>query len=162
VGDTDRPGGTSGLHQVLDDQRAGEGGDEGVLAHVHRVGLERRSDEVGRELVTGVDDDGLDRATVEGTLPDLIEVVDALADVDGAGDHLDALVLPHPLDGDGGVQTAGVGQDDAGTGAVGRRRGHGGRAHGSSSGAGWVGSGMGGSQPVGGRLGCGVGRLGCG
>ena len=41
------------------------------------------------------------------------EVLAALADVDGDGDHLGTGGLGDPADADGGVQAAGVGEDDA-------------------------------------------------
>ena len=65
------------------------------------------------ELVAGVDDDRLDGAAVERALADDVEVLAALADVDGDGDDLGAGLLGDPADGDGGVEAAGVGEDDA-------------------------------------------------
>src|SRR5690606_39982925 len=65
----------------------------------------------GGELVTGVGDVGLDGTAVEGALPDDVEVLPALADVDGDGDDLRTGLLPDPADGHRGVQPTGVGED---------------------------------------------------
>ena len=64
------------------------------------------------ELVARVGDDGLDRAAVQRPLADGVQVLAALADVDGDGDDLGARLLGDPADGHGGVQPAGVGEDD--------------------------------------------------
>ena len=65
------------------------------------------------ELVAGVGDVGLDGAAVQRALADGVQVLAALADVDGDGDDLGAGRLGDPADGDGGVQAAGVGENDA-------------------------------------------------
>ena len=48
-----------------------------------------------------------------GPLLDHLVVLGGLADVDGQGDDLDAEVVDHPADRDGGVEAAAVGEDDA-------------------------------------------------
>ena len=102
-----------GGDQVLDDHRAGERGDQRVAVHVQGVRLERGQAVLVGELVAGVGDVGLDRAAVEGALADGVQVLAALADVDGDGDDLGAGRLGDPADGDGGVQAAGVGENNA-------------------------------------------------
>src|SRR5699024_8647622 len=102
-----------GLHQVLDDERPRDRGHQRVLAHIHAVGLDGGRAVVVGELVAGVHDDRLDGAAVQGTLPDDVHVLAALSQVDGHGDDLGPGLLPDPADGDGGVETAGVGEDDA-------------------------------------------------
>jgi hypothetical protein len=102
---------------VLGDERARQRADERVLAHVEGVGGDRRGDEVVGELLLRVHDDALDGPAVEAALADLVHGPGGgLPDVDGAGDDLVALVLLQPLDGDGGVEAAGVGEDEAGCG----------------------------------------------
>ena len=71
------------LHQVLHDDRAGQGRHQRVAALVHGVGLEGGQHEVLGELLAGVDDDGVDRAGGAGPLADDVPVVAGLADVDG-------------------------------------------------------------------------------
>jgi hypothetical protein len=70
---------------------------------------------VGGELGLGVDDLGLDRPGGERLLLDVlgIDAAGVLTDVDREGDDLDAVVVDHPADGDGGVEAARVGEDDA-------------------------------------------------
>ena len=101
------------LDEVLDDQRARDSRHERVLAHVHAVGLDGRGAVVVRELVAGVHDDRLDRATVQGTLAHDRHVLAALTEVDGYGDDLGAGLLADPADGNRRVEAAGVGEDDA-------------------------------------------------
>jgi hypothetical protein len=113
VGDGRGAEALGGGHEVLDDDRAGERGDHGVGVHVQGVGLQRGHAVLGRELVAGVGHVGLDGAAVEGALPDGLEVLPALPDVDGHGDDLRPRRLPDPADGHGGVQASRVGQHDA-------------------------------------------------
>jgi len=61
----------------------------------------------------GIDDERLDGAAVERTLPDRLEVLAALADVDHECDDVLAGGVAQPADPDGGVETAGVREDDA-------------------------------------------------
>src|SRR5690606_20430971 len=91
----------SGADQVLDDHRTRQRGHEGVPVEVEAVRAERRHAVLLRELVAGVGDVGLDRAAVERALADDLEVLTALADVDGHGDDLRAGALSDPSDGDG-------------------------------------------------------------
>ena len=75
--------------------------------------MQRRQAVLVGELVPGVGDDGLDGAAGERALADDLQVLAALADVDGDGDDLGAGLLGDPADGDGGVQASGVGEYDA-------------------------------------------------
>ena len=59
-------------------------------------------------LLAHVLHDGLDRADVERLLAHELEVLALLADVDGERDDVEVLLLGEPLDGDGGVEPAGV------------------------------------------------------
>ena len=94
------------LDQVLGDDGAREGGDEGVLAFVEGVGLERGHAVLVCEFVAGVGNVGFDGTTVESALTNDLEVFASLADIDGDGDDLAAGLLADPSDGDGGVQAA--------------------------------------------------------
>ena len=95
-----------GGDEVLDDDRARQRGDQRVAVHVERVGLQRRQAVLVGELVAGVGDLGLDGAAVEGALTDDVEVLAALAEVDGDGDDLGAGLLGDPADGHGGVESS--------------------------------------------------------
>lgn len=102
-----------GGHQVLDDRRPGQGGDQWIAVHVEGVGLDRREAVLLGELVPGVRHLGLDGTAGERTLADDVQVLATLADVDRDRDDLGARLLSDPADGDGGVKTAGVGEYDA-------------------------------------------------
>ena len=60
-----------------------------------------------------VDHDGLDGPAVQRTLPHHLHVLAALAEVDRDRHDLAAGLLADPADRDRGVESAGVGQDDA-------------------------------------------------
>jgi hypothetical protein len=62
------------------------------------------------ELRARVDHLGLDRAAGQRPLADRLEVLAALADVDGDGDHVRAGPLGDPADRHRGVQAARVGE----------------------------------------------------
>ena len=98
---------------MLDDQRAGQRGDQRVAVHVEGVGPQGGQAVPVGELVAGVGHGGLDRAAGQGPLADGLQVLAALADVDRDGDDLGAGLLGDPADRDRGVQTAGVRQHDA-------------------------------------------------
>ena len=103
-----------GRDEVLDDDRPGQRRDQRVAVHVEGVGLQRRAGSTRRRTRRVASATyGLDGAAVEGALADDLQVLAALADVDGDGDDLGAGGLGDPADGDGGVQAAGVGEDDA-------------------------------------------------
>ena len=102
-----------GGDEVLDDRRPGQGGDQRVAVHVQGVRLDRRQAVLLGELVLGVGDLGLDGTAREGALADDVQVLAALADVHRDGDDLGARLLGDPADGDGGVQSARVGEYDA-------------------------------------------------
>ena len=95
-----------GLDQVLGDDGARQRGNERVLAFVERVGLQGRHAVFACKFVAGVGDVSLDSSTVERTLADDLEVLAALADVDGDGHDFAAGLLSDPSDGDRGVQAA--------------------------------------------------------
>lgn len=100
-------------HEVLDDDRARQRRDERVPVEVQGVRAQRGHAVLRRELVARVGDVRLDGAAVQGTLPDDLEVLPALADVDRDGDDLGARGLGDPADGHRRVQAARVGEHDA-------------------------------------------------
>ena len=113
VGDDRRAVLARGCHEVLDDERPRQRGDQRVAVHVERVGLQRRQAVLVGELGPGVGDLGLDRAAAKARAADDVEVLAALTDVGGDGDDLGAGLLGDPADGHGGVEAAGVGEHDA-------------------------------------------------
>jgi hypothetical protein len=101
------------LDLALGDQRPGDRRAEKVLAFVERVGAEHREDEVLHELfahVVDIDVLGLDAQHL-GLLARGTQFL-ALAEVGGEGHDLAAIGLLQPLQDDGGVEAAGIGQHD--------------------------------------------------
>ena len=82
----------------LGDQRAAERGEERVAEAVDRVGLDRRDDEVVRELLARVDDVAVDRAELERLALDDVVVLARLAEVDGQRDDLGLVLVLDPLE----------------------------------------------------------------
>ena len=99
-----------GLDQVLDDHRAGDRGDQRVVALVEGVGLQRGHAVLVGELVARVGHVGLDGAAAQGALADRLQRFAALSDVDRHGDDLGAGGFADPADGYGSIQATGVGQ----------------------------------------------------
>lgn len=98
---------------MLDDQWPADRRHQRVAIHVQRVVQDGGQAIAVGEFVAGIDDDRLDRAAVQGALPDDVHVLAALAEVDRDRHHLTAGLLAYPADGHRGVQTAGIRQDDA-------------------------------------------------
>ncbi len=101
------------LDLLLGDQRTGDGGAEQVLALIDRVGPEHREHVVPHELLAQVFDEDVLRLDPEqqrllARRPQLL----ALAQVGGEGHHLRAVLGLQPLQDDGGVQPAGIGEHD--------------------------------------------------
>ncbi|CFE47036.1 Uncharacterised protein [Mycobacterium tuberculosis] len=99
--------------QVFDDQRPADRRHQRVAVHVQRVVQHGGQAVAFGELVAGVDDDSLHRAAVQRPLPYDVHVLAALPEVDRHRHHLTAGLLAYPADRHRGVQTAGIGQDDA-------------------------------------------------
>ena len=99
------------LDEELRDQRPGERGRQRVRALVQRVGLEVRPDEVGDEALAAIDDVGARGARRHGPRLDT-GAQRPTAEVDRERDDLDPVLLLEPGDGDRGIETAGVGEDD--------------------------------------------------
>ena len=100
-------------HQMLGNQRTGDGGDERIDAFVHGVRLEGEHAVFVGELLTGVHDICFDRAAGECTLLDSLEAFAALADVERHGNDVFAGALLEVRDCHGGVEASGIRQDDA-------------------------------------------------
>ena len=101
------------LDLALGDQRPGDRGAEQVLALVEGVGAEHREDEVLHELLAHVVDEdvlGLDAQHL-GLLARRTQFL-ALAEIGGEGHDLAAVGRLQPLQDDGGVEAAGIGQHD--------------------------------------------------
>ena len=99
--------------QALGDQRPGDRGAEQILPLVLGVGAEHREHVVAHEFLAHVLDEdvlGLDPEHF-GFLARGLELL-ALAEVGGEGDDLRAVGRLQPLEDDGGVEPAGIGEDD--------------------------------------------------
>ena len=102
------------LDQMLGDQRPRDRGAEQVEALVLRVGAEHREHVVAHEFLAHVLDEdvlGLDAEQL-GLLARGLELL-ALAEIGGEGDDLRAIFGLQPLEDDGRVQPARIGEDDA-------------------------------------------------
>ena len=99
------------LDQELGDERPGERRRQRIGALVQRVGLEVRPDEIGHEAFAGVDHVGARGAGRHGPALDAGSER-AAADVDRERDDLDVELLAQPGDGDGGVESTRIREDD--------------------------------------------------
>ena len=102
------------LDQPLGDERPRDRGAQEILALVLGVGAEHREHVVAHELLAQVLDEdvlGLD-AEHFGLLAGRLQLF-ALAEIGGEGDDLRAVFGLQPLEDDGGVQPARIGEDDA-------------------------------------------------
>ena len=112
------------LDLALGDQRPGDRGAEQVLALIDGVGPEHGEDEVADELLAHVLDENVLRLHPGGERLgaggfDLL----ALAQVGGEGHHFGAVFGLQPLQDDGGVEAAGIGEHDLLDGLVGHESG---------------------------------------
>ena len=110
VGDGVGPLDGGDLHLPLGDEGSGDGGAEEVVPLVDGVGAEHGVDEVADELFLQVVDVDLVRAGGQRLFPDRIQFV-TLPQVGGEGDHLAAVLVLQPLEDDGGVEPARIGED---------------------------------------------------
>ncbi len=105
----------AGLVRRLDeqprDERARQRGGERIDALVARAGLQRRPHEVGDERRAGIDGDRTLRPAADRAFEDAVAGGPA-THVGGEGDHLVAVRLAQPRDGDRGIEAARVGEDD--------------------------------------------------
>ncbi len=95
----------------LGDQRPRDRGAEQVDVLVHRRGAQHRKDEVADELLAQVVDVDLRRAARFRLPAHRLELL-ALAEVGAEGHHRHLIALDQPLEDDGGVEAAGVREND--------------------------------------------------
>ena len=101
------------LHQVLADDRTRERGEQGVFVFVEGVGENGLGQEIIRVIFAHVHDVAVDGTGAQGLRADLVEVlVVLLADLAHDGHDVEVEFFLKPLDAAGGVQAAGIGQDD--------------------------------------------------
>ncbi len=99
------------LDEELRDERPGEGGGQRVRALVEGVGLEMRPDVVGHEALAGIDHVGPGRAG--GHRPGFDAGSErAATEIDRQGHHFGPELFLEPGDGDRGIETAGIREDD--------------------------------------------------
>ena len=111
VGDVSAAELLGGLHQMLHNERPGNGGDQRVLLHVHAVGPNSGQAVIIGEFVFGVNDDGFDGTTIEGALAHGFHVLAALTQVEGNGNDFTAGHFGQVWDSDGGVEATGICED---------------------------------------------------
>mmetsp|Transcript_25012 Transcript_25012/g.32099 ORF Transcript_25012/g.32099 Transcript_25012/m.32099 type:complete len:166 (-) Transcript_25012:117-614(-) len=114
------PGGTVGdvlrtlllgdADHLLGNARPRHGGSEEVSSLVDGVALERLEDVIFDEVRAEIGDDALERAAGDGLGFDGLEILVVLADIGAEGDDVEAL-FAEPFEDDGGVESAGVGED---------------------------------------------------
>ncbi len=107
------------LDLALGDQWTGDGRAEEILAFINRVGAEHREDEVADELLAQIlDEDVLGFHAHEESLIAGGRELLALSEVGGERHDLALVGLLQPLQDDGRVQAAGIGEDDLLDGAL--------------------------------------------
>ena len=99
------------LDLALRDQRAGDRGAEQILALIERVGAEHREDEVLHEGLAQILDEDLLDAEHLRLFAGGFQLL-ALAEIGGEGDDLAGIGVLQPAEDDGGVEPAGIGEDD--------------------------------------------------
>ncbi len=99
------------LDQPLGDQRPGNGGAEQVDAFIDGVGAEHREDEIADELLAHILDIDVLDAEHLGLLAGRLQLA-ALSQIGGEGDNLRAILGLQPLEDDGGIEPARIGEDD--------------------------------------------------
>ena len=97
--------------EALADQRAPERRGHEVAPLVGGVGPQRREDVVAQVRVAQILDDDAGGAAGDRPAPDVIQRA-RLAEVRAVGDDLGAVALAQPRQRDGGVQPAGIRQND--------------------------------------------------
>ena len=113
VGDRVAAAGAGVLDRELGDQGPAERGEQRVAGAVDGVGPDRRSDEVGGELLAGVDDVDLAGAELAGLRLDHVEVLAGLAEVDRQAHDLGFVAILDPLQHHARVEAARVEQQHA-------------------------------------------------
>ncbi len=101
------------LDEALGDERPGDGGAEQILPLIDRVGAEHREHEVAHEFLAHVLDEDVLRLDAHQLrlAPRRLQLL-ALPEIGGEGDDLAPIGRLQPLEDDGGVEPAGIGEDD--------------------------------------------------
>lgn len=97
-------------NHLLGNARTSNGGSEQVARLVNGVALDGFKDVILDKVSAEVGDDALEGAAINGLGLNLGEVFLELPDVGAEGDDVEAL-FDQPFEDDGGVETAGVGED---------------------------------------------------
>ena len=100
------------INQVLRDERAGQGGQQRVLALVQGVCRQRLVQVLVSKLLAHVGDDAFLGADLQGAVADLLQTVVLLADLADHAVDVQVLLVHEPLHADGRIQSAGVGQNN--------------------------------------------------
>ena len=102
------------LDQPLGDQRPRDRGAKQILTLILRVGAEHREHVVAHEFLAHVLDEDVFRPDAKQfrLFPRRLELL-ALAEIGGEGDDLGAVFGLQPLENDGSVEPARIGEDDA-------------------------------------------------
>ena len=112
MGDGIRAFGVGDVDLVFGDQRAGDRGAEKIVGFVDSAGLEHGEAILLGKFLAEVFDDALVGAGREGLLLDPFEFI-PLAELGGEGDDFAAgIIVFEPGEDDGGIEPAGVGEDD--------------------------------------------------
>ncbi len=112
VGDGIRTFGMGDIDLIFGDEGAGDGGAEEILRFVDCAGFEHGEAILLGEFLTEVFDDAFVSTGLEGLFLDAFEFI-ALTQFGGEGNDLAAgVIVLKPGEDDGGIQTAGVGEDD--------------------------------------------------
>jgi len=104
--------GARDLDLALGDERPRGRRAEEVLPVVDGTGAQGREDEIAHELFAQILHIAFLRTGGEGLFADATELVSTLADVGSDADDASVVVLAEPRHDDGGVETAGIGEDD--------------------------------------------------
>ena len=100
------------IHQMGGNERTGKSGEQRVLVLVHGVRRDGPGEVLVSELIGHVDDLDGDAAERTGLVGDLLQPVVLLAHVAEHGDNVETELVLQPLDADGGIQTAGIRQNN--------------------------------------------------
>ena len=101
------------LDKALGDQRARDTGAEQVIAFIARIGAHHREDEVAHEFLANILDEDMLVGNAHGARLcaggfDFL----ALSEIGGEGHHFDPALHLEPFGDDGGIETAGIGEDN--------------------------------------------------
>jgi len=105
-------------YHLLGDAGTGDRCSKQVFSLVDGVALEGLEDVVGDEFFAEVGDDAFEGAAVDGLGLDGLEVLVVLADISAECNDVEAL-FAEPFEDDGGIKSAGVGEDNLGLGGAG-------------------------------------------